>query len=408
MSSGPPPVERVELLGLAGGEWDAIVPALLAELGEPRYRSRQLREWVFRKTPADFAGMSDLPAALRLRLAEIAVLHPLRLLEERVSRDGTRKYLWERAGSGPIESVMIPEDFEEESPAESDDERGPDEEAGPDREAGAAPRSRVSRSPSGAKRSRTTYCLSTQAGCPVRCTFCATGYGGFEGQLSAAEIVDQVVLMRPLCGRAPTNLVFMGMGEPLLNFPATMGALEVLCDPEGIGMGARRITVSTVGVRERIAELGRRFPQVKLALSLHAARSEVRSEIIPLDRKFPLAEVVGEVREHARITGKMPTFEYVVLPGVNDARDDARAIVRLLEGLPSRVNLIEFNPFPGVDYQKPSVQRMEEFRRWIQADGFPGSVTIRRSRGEDIHGACGQLSLAAGNAATARSATPEA
>jgi 23S rRNA (adenine2503-C2)-methyltransferase len=348
---------KLELLGLPRAEWEERVSGLLRELGEPAYRSRQLRDWVFQRSPADFAAMSDLPQGLRKELEARAVLHPLRLLEERVSKDGTRKYLWARAGSGPIESVLIPDGGEDQRP-------------------------------------RVTYCISTQAGCPVKCTFCATGYGGFEGQLSPAEIVDQVVEIRRISGRLPTNIVYMGMGEPLLNFPSTLRSLEVLADPERLALGARRLTVSTVGVPDRIVELGRRFPQVKLALSLHAARDELRSQIIPLNRKHPVNQVLAAVREHHRITEKLPTFEYVVLPGVNDTERDAREIGGLLTGLPSRINLIEFNPFPGVEYRKPPVARLLEFRRWI-LKGFPGTVTIRRSRGEDIHGGCGQLTLSA-------------
>ncbi len=360
--SRPADDPRLDLLGLSREEWDRKVGPLLAAFGEPPYRSRQLEGWVFQRTPAGFEGMSDLPAGLRRRLEGEAVLHPLTLLEERVSSDGTRKYLWTRSrGTGTIESVLIPDE----------------------REGG---------------RTRITYCISTQAGCPVKCTFCATGHGGFEGQLGPAEIVDQVIGIRGISGLPPTNIVYMGMGEPLLNFPATLASLAVLADPERLGLGSRRITVSTVGVPERIVELGRRFPQVKLALSLHAARDDLRTELIPINRKHPLAQVLEAVREHRRITGKMATFEYVLLRGVNDAERDAREIGEVLSGIPSRINLIEFNPFPGISYQRPSVSRLEEFRRSIQK-GFPGPVTIRRSRGEDIHGACGQLTLATRGAA---------
>ncbi len=357
LSEFPKP-ERIELLGIPGRGWDERVGAWLKELGEPRYRVRQLRDWVFRRTPAAFSAMSDLPLAFRRKLEESAVLHPIELREERVSRDGTRKYLWGRAGGGSIESVLIP------------DERDGD-------------------------RTRITYCISTQAGCPVKCTFCATGYSGFEGQLTTAEIVDQVVQVRRISGLSPTNIVYMGMGEPLLNFERTLESLDVLGDPDQVGLGDRRITVSTVGVPEKIVELGRRFPQVKLALSLHAARDKLRDVIVPLNRKYRLAEVIGAVREHHRITEKLPTMEYVLLPGVNDTQRDAREIAGMLKRLPSRINLIEFNPFPGVEYQKPTVASLTTFRLWIAAEGFPGTVTIRRSRGEDIHGACGQLMLAA-------------
>jgi len=346
----------IELPGLTHQEWKQKVGGLISRLGEPAYRARQIEEWVFRRFPEGISSMSDLPLKLRSRLEEELVLHPISVVKEQVSTDGTRKYLWSRSsGPGRIESVLIPD----------------------------RPRGRPG---------RITYCISTQAGCPVKCTFCATGYGGFRGHLSPGEIVDQVLGIQRISGQAPTNIVYMGMGEPLLNVTGTFPSLSILGDPDRLGLGSRRITVSTVGVPGGIIDLGRKFPQVKLALSLHAARDELRSELIPLNRKYPLEEVLEAIREHRRLTGKMATLEYVVLPGVNDTRRDARDLGVLLRGLPSRINLIEFNPFPGAPYGKPSVYRLLEFRRMILR-GFPGTVTIRRSRGADIQGACGQLTL---------------
>jgi 23S rRNA (adenine2503-C2)-methyltransferase len=185
----------------------------------------------------------------------------------------------------------------------------------------------------------------------------------------------------------------MGMGEPLLNYDAVARSLGVLTDPRQVGLGARRITVSTVGVPERIRRLGREFPQVKLALSLHAAREELRDELVPLNRKYPLAEVLDAVREHCRSTGKKVTFEYVILPGVNDAPADAADVAGVTRGIPARINLIGFNPFDGAPYTKPKLAAMLRFRERLAAE-FPGPVTLRRSRGADIQGACGQLSLA--------------
>lgn len=371
MKDREPSLLRLEIPGLPRDEWDRELEKILADLGEPAYRSRQIERWTFQRNPESFEAMSDLPRELRRKLGESAVLHPLRLVEERLSRDGTRKYLWERSsGNGAIESVLIPETQVPVFPSRS--ERG-----------------RIR------KRSRITYCISTQAGCPVKCTFCATGYGGFAGQLGAAEIVDQVLQVRRISRMPPTNIVYMGMGEPLLNLQNTFRSILVLGDPRRLGLGARRITVSTVGVPKGIVELGERFPQVKLAVSLHAARDDLRSELIPLNRKHPLSEVLAALREHHRITGKPATIEYVVLPGVNGSERDARDLARLLEGLPSRINLIEFNPFPGVSYRKPEVRVLMAFREMI-ARSFPGSIMIRRSRGADIHGACGQLTLASG------------
>jgi len=344
-SEGP-----LEILGLSQEQFSEAAQEVLSALGEPHYRMHQLRDWIYKRTPDRFELMSDLPRPLRERLQESLILHPLDFELEKISRDKTRKSLWRRKEGGTIESVLIPEP------------------------------------------SRTTYCISTQAGCPVKCTFCATGVGGFLGQLRASEIVDQVVSMRQRTGTPPTNIVYMGMGEPLLNFEAVLRSLEVLTDPNQVGFGARRITVSTVGIPERMRRLGDLFPQVKLALSFHAARDELRDQIIPLNRKYPLKEVLAAARDHARATGKRVTFEYIVLPGVNDTQRDSREIGRRLRDIPSRINLIGFNPFRGAPYEKPSVQRLLVFRNWLERD-YGGTVTIRRSRGEDIDGACGQLSL---------------
>jgi 23S rRNA (adenine2503-C2)-methyltransferase len=360
--AGPPPgppagppreaagEQRPQVLGFSGEESREALGAAVRAAGEPPFRARQVADWIYRRTPESWERMSDLPKDLRAGLAAAFILHPLEPLAENVSRDGTRKFLWRRSEAGNLESVIIPD------------------------------------------RERRTYCISTQAGCPVKCTFCATGFGGFAGQITAAEIVDQVLHMRRIASAPPTNIVYMGMGEPLLNIGPVLRSLEVLTHPDQLGLGARRITVSTVGIPDRIRELGERFPQVKLALSLHAARDELRDELIPLNRKHPLEAVLAAVRDHARRTGKMATFEYIVLPGVNDTERDAREVARALNGIPSRINLIGFNPFPGAPYAKPGVNRLLTFRQWLEK-GYAGPITIRRSRGEDIQGACGQLSL---------------
>jgi 23S rRNA (adenine2503-C2)-methyltransferase len=362
--AGTDAASRHSPLGWLESEWVERAGALLAELGEPAYRARQLREWVFAKTPGSFAEMSDLPARLRETLETRVRLHPLDELEHQISRDGTQKFLWQRLeGAGNVESVTIPDG------------------------------------------KRSTYCISSQAGCPVKCPFCATGHGGFQGQLSAAEIVDQVVRMRHRTGSPPTNIVFMGMGEPLLNFPEVLRSIEILTQPSQIGLGSRRLTVSTVGIPDRIRELARAHPQVQIALSLHAARDELRDELVPLNRRHPLASVIDALRDCVQGTNRWVTVEYVVLPGVNDGEADIAALSRVLRNLPCRINLIGFNPFPGAPYSKPGVASLVALQRRIQAD-FRGPVTIRRPRGEDIHGACGQLSLRAANGGAARAVSP--
>ena len=322
----------------------------LERVGEPSYRLAQIEKWLYKRTPRSFSEMNDLPSSLRERLRENFILHPLRLELENQSVDRTRKFLWKRIDDDNVESVLIPDG------------------------------------------KRITYCISSQAGCPVKCPFCATGYSGFHGQLSAAEIVDQVLQMRAITNQTPTNVVFMGMGEPLLNYEATARALRILTHPKQLGLGPRRITVSTVGLPHRIRELTHDFPQVKLAISLHAARNDLRDELVPLNKQYPLEVVLDAVRDATKRTGRTATMEYVILPGVNDTTSDVEDIIKVLRGIPSRINLIGYNPFPGGPYEKPRVRQLLCFRDALKSR-FPGPVTLRRARGEDIQGACGQLSL---------------
>ena len=345
--------KSTELLELLADEFIETAAGAVEEAGEPAYRVDQLRRWLYERTPGAFDDMEGLPLSLRNHLANTFVLHPLDYDLDLLSEDGTRKFLWRRGGDdgeGRIESVLIPDG------------------------------------------ERVTYCISTQAGCPVKCTFCATGYGGFSGNLSTAEIIDQVVQIRMRTSLAPTNLVFMGMGEPLLNFDGLLRALSIMTDSRQLGFGSRRITVSTVGIPERIRQLSRAFPQVKLALSLHAVDQGLRDELVPLNLKYPLDEVLDAVREHCDATGKKVTFEYVILPGVNDSADDAKAVASKVRGIPASINLIGFNPFDEAPYRKPALKSMLVFRDELDGS-FAGEVTLRRSRGEDIQGACGQLSL---------------
>ncbi|MBN1443627.1 MAG: 23S rRNA (adenine(2503)-C(2))-methyltransferase RlmN [Planctomycetes bacterium] len=348
--AGPP---RISVFDLSPRDREERLGEWLRQSGEASYRLRQILEWIERRGCESFDAMSDLPRSLRQRLGATFELHPLRLHSRLRSQDATEKFLWILEGGDSIESVLIPD------------------------------------------RARITYCISSQAGCAVRCPFCATGQGGFRGQLRASEIIDQVLQMRSSAGSSPTNIVFMGMGEPLLNFEPVCGALEFLADPRGFGFGARRITVSTVGIPDRILELSARFPQVHLALSLHAARDDLRDVLVPLNRRYPLGDVLHALRSVAARTRRLVTFEYVVLPGVNDQRRDIDALVRRLEGIPSRINLIGYNPTPGAPYARPSVRQLVLFRESLKKR-FPGPVTLRRSRGEDIDGACGQLRASLG------------
>jgi 23S rRNA (adenine2503-C2)-methyltransferase len=240
---------------------------------------------------------------------------------------------------------------------------------------------------------RTTLCVSTQVGCPLACCFCATGALGFTRNLATAEIVDQVCRMRELLGpqRQITNVVFMGMGEPLLNFAAVVEAVRILLHPKCFAMAPRRVTVSTVGVAPKIEPLLRSVP-VNLAVSLHATTDAIRDELVPLNRRFPLRVLLGTLRELDCITKQRPVFfEYALIAGVNDAPTDARRLAPLLRGIPAKVNLIPINPHEGSPHAPPSEQAIDRFLREVAGDGL--RVTLRRSRGSDIRAACGQLAL---------------
>ena len=344
---------RPELMDGRVPEVRARVAAWLAEAGEPGYRTDQIVHAVYAERVGSWAEITTLSRTLRERLEGAFRFPSVALEETRISRDGTTKFLWRLIDGEAVESVLIP-----------------------------AP-------------SRDTLCLSSQAGCALACSFCATGMLGWRCDLSAGEIVDQARQL--LARRGPAghgaNVVFMGMGEPLLNWDSLSAALDVLMDPKGLDIGARRITVSTVGVPDRIVELGERYPQVRLAVSLHAATDDVRDGIVPLNRRYPLRQVLAACRVWAETTGKRFTFEVIHLPGINDRPEDIAALAHVARELPVKINLMRYNPVPGAPYRRPSARETLAFRDALQREGGV-VVTIRRSRGMDIEGACGQLRLA--------------
>jgi 23S rRNA (adenine2503-C2)-methyltransferase len=322
-----------------------------AQDGLPAYRADQIAAWLYQRGVDDLAAMTDLGVELRGRLAEQWETRALEVVKVDRSADGTVKAMLEARDGVRIESVLIPE------------------------------------------QDRTTLCVSTQHGCPLACSFCATGALGFGRNLSTAEIVDQVCRMRELLepGRRISNLVFMGMGEPLLNLPAVLPAVRLLVHPKAFAMAPRRVTVSTVGIVPRIGELLRSVP-VNLAVSLHASRDEVRDRLVPLNRRFPLASLLGELRSLECVSPRRPVFfEYTLIEGVNDSREDARRLAPLLRRIPSKLNLIPMNPHPDSPYRPPSEPVIDAFLREVAASGL--RVTLRRSRGSDIQAACGQLAL---------------
>ncbi len=356
----PPPVAaapRASLIGRSRAE----LGTLLGALGEPErqvgLRARQLWHWLYHQGAREFAAMTTLPAELRRRLDEAYSIARPEVVEEQVSTDGTRKWLLRFADRQMVESVYIPE---------------------PDRGA---------------------LCLSTQVGCSLTCSFCHTGTMALARNLRAAEIVGQILVARDALGEWPapagarrlSHLVVMGMGEPLLNYQETAAALQIAMDADGLGFARRKITLSTSGIVPKIETLGRELG-VGLAVSLHAVRDEVRDQLVPINQKWNIAALLEACRAYAAGSDRHLTFEYVMLDGVNDSDADAKELVRLLRGLPAKVNLIPFNPWPGAPYRCSPPERIRAFAAIVARAGHPAPV--RTPRGPDILAACGQLKTA--------------
>ena len=349
--------DKVNLLGMPR----QALADFFRGLGEEPFRARQTLDWIYRAGVADFAAMTNLSKTLRGRLGEVAEIRPppLRVVDE--APDGVVKWLAETRDGQAVETVLIPD-------ADQD-----------------------------AAQSRNTLCISSQVGCALDCSFCATGKQGFGGNLSRAEIVGQAwQASRELAAlgrrRGVTNVVFMGMGEPLLNFEAVLDAVDVLQDHCAFGISKRRVTVSTAGVVPRIYDLAERS-DCALAVSLHAARDDLRDELVPINRKHPIAELLAACRHYLNRLGdrRSVTFEYTLIDGVNDAPEDARDLARLLRDLRCKVNLIPFNPFPddGRGYRRPVASRVRAFQEALRDGG--ASVLLRATRGDRIKAACGQL-----------------
>ena len=321
----------------------------LLERKHPAYRAQQICQWLFQKHAVSFSQMTNLSQALREELErEFCISRPA-ILHRAEARDGTVKLLFGLADEVSIESVLIPESH------------------------------------------RLTLCISTQAGCGFGCAFCATAVLGLKRNLSASEIVDQVLEAgRSLSGAGRiTHIVLMGMGEPLANYANTIRALEIITDGDwGLGISPRRVTLSTVGLVPQIEKLMAET-RVNLAISLHAATDELRGELMPVNRKYSLKQLIDCCRSLPILRRKRITFEYVLLRGVNDSVEDARNLVKLLKGIPSKVNVIPFNPHPQSRFQRPSAEEIARFQAVLNDAGL--QINIRRPRGDDIQAACGQL-----------------
>ncbi len=353
----------------------------LARLGEKPYRARQLFRWLHQKGAASWDEMTDLPRELHARLAERFDLYTLTMQAEHRSSDGTIKWKWRTVDGLFIESVYMPHGDSAGS--------GPEEDDGQDDEDALR------------NRQRRTLCVSSQVGCAIGCTFCMTGTMGLVRNLGPGEIVDQVHranrrLVELGLGLAPrplTNLVFMGMGEPLHNFENVKSALDLLLCQDGPNFSHRHVTVSTSGLVPQIRRLGEET-QVKLAVSLNATTDSQRDQIMPVNRRYPLAELLQACRSFPMKQGRRITFEYVLLCGVNDTDPDAERLARLLAGIPAKVNLIPYNDNPGLGYATPEPARVEAFRDRLVRRNV--TAVVRKNRGQDIAAACGQLASEGG------------
>jgi 23S rRNA (adenine2503-C2)-methyltransferase len=336
--------DRENLLNLTPDEAHARLAAAMAELGQPSYRVGQVLRRLWDVPAASFEDMTDLPTALRTALAERFELPRLELSVRQLSSDGTQKFLFRLRDGEAIETVAIPDG------------------------------------------NRVTLCISSQAGCALRCAFCATGAMGFSRNLEVHEIAGQVREMRLLDPPVPvTNIVFMGMGEPMMNWKAVSPTLTLLNDPRALGIGARHITISTVGVLPGIIALGERTEQFRLAISIHAPTDELRQELMPINTKFPLAEVI----EAAKVFDRRITFEYVMLGGVNDQPQHAADLAALARECRAFVNLIPLHPGGSQGFTPTPPETIARFARQLRDRGI--EVAIRKSRGMDIAAACGQL-----------------
>lgn len=340
---------RTNLLGLDL----ASLERFFTEIGEKPFRARQVLQWIHQYRVVDFDQMTNLSKALRQTLKDKASLDLPEVLHEHISKDGTRKWIIKLSCGNSIETVYIPED------------------------------------------GRGTLCVSSQVGCALACTFCSTAQQGFNRNLEASEIIGQLWLANEYLGKDPkgnrvvTNVVMMGMGEPLANYNNVIAAMRLMRDDFAYGISWRRVTLSTSGMVPMIDKL-REDCHVSLAISLHAANDALRDTIIPLNKKYPIVELLAACKRYVEGHQKRHiTIEYVLLAGINDSQQDAKDLMALLKGLPTKINLIPFNPFPGTHYTCSSSKVIKRFKQQLIDGGY--IATVRKTRGDDIVAACGQL-----------------
>ena len=339
-------MEKINLKGL----WIEKLEGILDKLGEKKYKAKQIAKWIYNKGVSDFAQMTDLSKELRRKLAEIAYIDKLKLIKKQTSKiDQTEKFLFELSDGKKIETVLMRE------------------------------------------KERVTLCISTQAGCALNCIFCATGSMGLERNLSAGEIVDQIICAKEHLKEDEkiTNLVIMGMGEPLLNYENTLKSIRMIQSELGLSLSAKRITLSTAGIVPRIYKLADEGLKIKLALSLNAPDDELRKKLMPITKKYPLSKVMETLKHYAKTNDTRITFEYVLIKDINDSKEQALELAKLVRGIPCKINLIPYNPVKNCPFEKPDEETLQKFRDIL----YPRApaVTLRKSKGEDIQAACGQL-----------------
>ncbi|MEW8285870.1 MAG: 23S rRNA (adenine(2503)-C(2))-methyltransferase RlmN [Candidatus Thiodiazotropha endolucinida] len=321
--------------------------AYFLEMGSKAFHGRNVFKWIHKHGVTEFDAMTDISKRLRQQLQHQASIELPKLVYEQPATDGTRKWILELQDSQRIETVLIPDD------------------------------------------GRNTLCVSSQVGCALDCSFCSTARQGFNRNLSVAEIIGQVWVASRKLGAAPSNIVLMGMGEPLANLDAVISAMKIMQDDLAYMVSKYRVTVSTSGIVPALKRL-RESCDVSLAVSLHAPDNALRDKLVPINRKYPLEELIPACREYVKGDKRRKvTWEYVMLEGINDSLQHAKALIRLLEGTPSKVNLIPFNPFPGTHYRTSPAERVEAFRMRLKRSGI--IATTRKTRGDDIDAACGQL-----------------
>ncbi len=351
---------KVSVFGLTLDE----LTAWMVEHGQPVYRARQIFQAIYHRPLTGFSDLKEIPQPLREQLAASFSFATINTLEHQLSVDGTQKWLLGLDDQQTIETVMIP-----------------------------AP---VLKSRTGADKeetsSRRTVCASTQVGCAFGCAFCASGLKGLKRNLTTGEIVQQILLVEQGLGKERvSNIVFMGMGEPLANYDNLIKAIRIINSEQGLKIGARKITISTVGLVPMIERLAKEGLQLELAISLHASNDRLREQIMPVNRKYKMEELIAACRAYAGATKRMLTFEYILIDGLNDGIAQAKELAELLKGLLCKVNLIPCHPIPGTPWGRPPQLRMIAFERQLRNSGV--QCTLRRSRGLDIDGACGQLRL---------------